>query len=99
MQQIEIDRRDLIRYGGTGLATAAILGVLLWVGFALLSTRSPADKAFDEMRRLPMMAVVMADHSGVEGRMRKAIEEEIRKPTVAGGLSRPYALIGDLRQQ
>lgn len=99
MQQIEIDRRDLVHYGGTGLATAAILGVLLWVGFGLLSSKSPADRAFDEMRRMPMIAVLMADHSGVEGRMRRAIDEEIRKPTVAGGLSRPYALLADLRQQ
>jgi hypothetical protein len=99
MQQIEIDRRDLIHYGGTGLATAAILAVLLWAGFALLRGTSPADAAFAEMRGLPLVAAVMADHSGVESRMRKAIEEEIRSPTPRGGLARPYALMADLRGQ
>jgi hypothetical protein len=40
----------------------------------------------------------MADNPDVEGRMRKAIEDEIRSPTL-DGVSRPYAVIADLRRQ
>ena len=95
---MEIDRRDLIRYGGTGLLTAVILLALVGSGWALIRGKSPVDATFDNMRRMPLIGLVMADNSGVEGRMRKAIEDEIRSPTL-GGLSRPYALIADLRRQ
>jgi hypothetical protein len=96
---MEIDRQDLIRYGGTGLLTAAILLLLVGTGWALIRGRSPVDAALDEVRRMPMIGLVMADNSGVESRMRKAIEEEIKSPTRRGGLSRPYSLIADLRRQ
>jgi hypothetical protein len=96
---MEIDRRDLIRYGGTGLLTAAILLVLVGSGWALIRGKSPVDTALDEVRRRPLIGLVMADNSGVEGRMRKAIEDEIRSPTPRGGLARPYSLIADLRRQ
>jgi hypothetical protein len=99
MQQIEIDRRDLIRYGGTGLLTAVILALLVGLGFALLRGKNPADVAFQDMRRMPLVAQVMADQPGVEDRMRQAIEDEIRSPTQGGGLIRPYVLLADLRRQ
>ena len=95
---MEIDRRDLIRYGGTGLLTAVILLALVGSGWALIRGKSPIDSTFDNLRRMPLIGLVMADNSGVEGRMRQAIEDEIRSPTL-GGLSRPYALIADLRRQ
>lgn len=95
---MEIDRRDLIRYGGTALLTIAILAALVWGGWALLRGKSPVDAALEEVRRLPLVGVVMADNAGVESRMRKAIEEEIRSPT-RGGLSRPFSLVADLRRQ
>ncbi len=97
-QPMEIDRRDLIRYGGTGLLTAAILLALVGSGWALIRGKSPIDTALDDFRRMPLIGLVMADNSGVESRMRKAIEEERRNPT-QGGLSRPYALVADLRRQ
>ena len=50
------------------------------------------------MRRMPLIGLVMADDPDIESRMRKAIEEEARSPTL-GGLSRPYALVADLRRQ
>ena len=99
MQQIEIDRRDLIHYGGTGLLTAVILALLVWLGFALLRGKSPADMAFRDMQRVPLVAQVMADQAGVEGRMRQAIEDEIRRPTQGSALTRPYSLLADLRRQ
>ena len=95
---MEIDRRDLIRYGGTGLLTAAILMVLVGSGWALIRGKNPVETALDNVRRMPLIGLVMADNSGSEGRMRQAIEDEIRSPTL-GGLSRPYALIADLRRQ
>ena len=95
---MEIDRRDLVRYGGTGLLTAVILLVLVGSGWALIRGKSPIDTTFENIRRMPLIGLVMADNSGVEGRMRQAIEDEIRSPTL-GGLSRPYALIADLRRQ
>lgn len=99
MQQIEIDRRDLIHYGGTGLLTAVILVLLVWLGFALLRGKNPADVAFDDMRRVPLFVQVMADQSGVESRMRQAIADELKNPTQGGGLTRPFALLADLRRQ
>lgn len=98
MEQIEIDRRDVIRYGGTGLLTAAILLAIVLVGWSLLRTKSPTDIALDEIRRLPLVAPVMTDNSGIESGMRKAIEEERRNPIKGGGLSRPYSLLADLRR-
>jgi hypothetical protein len=99
MQQIEIDRRDLIHYGGTGLLTAVILALLVWLGFALLRGKDPAEVAFDDMRRVPLFVQVMADHSGVETRMRQAIADELKSPTQGSGLTRPFALLADLRRQ
>lgn len=95
---MEIDRRDLIRYGGTGLLTAAILLVLVGSGWALIRGKSRVDPMFDTIRRMPLIGLVMADNPDIEGRMRKAIEDESRSPTL-GGLSRPYALVADLRRQ
>lgn len=95
---MEIDRRDLIRYGGTGLLTAVILIVLVGSGWALIRGKNPVDSELDNMRQMPLIGLVMADNSDVERRMRKAIEDEIRSPTL-DGLSRPYVLIADLRRQ
>jgi len=95
---MEIDRRDLVRYGGTGLLTAVILLVLVGSGWALIRGKSPVDSALDNIRRMPLIGSVMADNSEVEGRMRKAVEDENRSPTL-DGLSRPSALIADLRRQ
>lgn len=95
---MEIDRRDLIRYGGTGLLTAAILLVLVGSGWALIRGKSPTDTTFDTMRRMPLIGLVLADNTDVASRLRKAIEDEIRSPTQSG-LSRPYALVADLRRQ
>jgi hypothetical protein len=94
---MEIDRRDLIRYGGTGVLTAVILIVLVGSGWALIRGKSPVDSTLDDMRRMPLIGLAMADNPDVEGRMRKAIEEEIRSPTL-GGLSQPYAVVADLRR-
>jgi hypothetical protein len=99
MQQIEIDRRDLIHYGGTGLLTVVILALLVWLGFALLRGKGAAEIAFQDMQRVPMVVQVMADNPGVEARMRQAIADEIRTPTQGTGLTRPFAVLADLRRQ
>lgn len=93
---MEIDRRDLIRYGGTGLLTAVILLALVGSGWALIRGTSPVESTLDGMRRLPLIGVVMADDSDVTSRMRKAIEEENRSRTESG-LPRPTALVAELR--
>lgn len=95
---MEIDKRDLVRYGGTGLLTVAILLVLVGSGWALIRGKNPLETALEDVRRMPLIGLAMAEHSGLEGRMRKALEDEIRNPT-QGGLSRPYALIADIRRQ
>ena len=64
----------------------------------MIRGKSPLDSTLDNIRRMPLIGLVMADNSDVESRMRKAIEDENRSPTL-GGLSRPYALIADLRRQ
>jgi len=95
---MEIDRRDLVRYGGTGLLTVVILLALVGSGWALIRGRTPLDSTLDNIRRMPLIGLVMADNPDVESRMRKAIEDEKRSPTL-DGLSRPSALIVDLRRQ
>ena len=72
--------------------------MLVGSGWALIRGKSPLDSTLDNVRRTPLIGLVMADNSDVESRMRKAIEDENRSPTM-GGLSRPYALIADLRRQ
>jgi hypothetical protein len=98
IEAMDIDRRDLARYAGTGLLTAAILLVLVGSGWALIRGGSPVDTKLDNMRRVPLIGLVMADNPDIERRMRKAIEDESRSPTLAG-VSRPSALIADLRRQ
>jgi ribosomal protein S10 len=95
---MEIDKRDLVRYGGTGLLTAVILLALVGSGWALIRGKSPVEGALENVRRMPLIGLVMADNSGVESSMRKAIEDESRSPT-QDGLSRPSSLIADLRRQ
>jgi hypothetical protein len=95
---MEIDRRDLVRYGGTGLLTAVILLVLVGSGWALIRGKNPAEAALDDVRRMPLIGLAMAENSGLESRMRTALEDELRSPT-QGGLSRPYSLIADIRRQ
>jgi hypothetical protein len=95
---IEIDRRDLYRWIAIALLTLASLVAIVGGGWALVRGKSPVDTALDDIRRLPLIATVMADNPGAESRMRKAIEEELARPTRTG-LSRPYALAADLRRQ
>jgi hypothetical protein len=95
---IEIDRRDLYRWLATGLLTLVCLVAIVGGGWALVRGKSPADRALDDVRRLPLIGTVMADDPGAESRMRKAIEEELSSPTRAG-LSRPLSVVADLRRQ
>jgi hypothetical protein len=95
---IEIDRRDLIRWIATGLLTLVTLVAIVGGGWALVRGKSPVDRALDDVRRLPLIDTAMADNPGAEGRMRTAIEEELRSPT-GSGLSRPFSLVADLRRQ
>jgi hypothetical protein len=95
---IEIDRRDLYRWLATALLPLACLVAIVGGGWALVRGKSPADRALDDVRRLPLIAAVMADTPDAESRMRKEIEEELRSPTRAG-LSRPYSVVADLHRQ
>jgi hypothetical protein len=95
---LEIDRRDLYRWLATGLLTLVCLVAIVGGGWALVRGKSPADRALDDVRRLPLIGTVMADDPGAESRMRKAIEEELSSPTRAG-LSRPLSVVADLRRQ
>ena len=95
---IEIDRRDLYRWIATALVTLVSLVAIVGGGWALVRGKSPVDRALDDIRRLPLIGLVMTDTPGAERQMRKAIEEELGNPTRTG-LSRPYALVADLRRQ
>ncbi len=95
---IEIDRRDLYRWIATALLTLVSLVAIVGGGWALVRGKSPADRALDDIRRLPLIGAVMADTPDAESRIRKAIEEELRSPTRAG-LSRPLSVVADLRRQ
>ena len=95
---IEIDRRDLYRWISTAALTLVILVAIVGGGWALVRGKSPADRALDDVRRLPLIGTIMADSPDAESRMRKAIEEELRSPTRTG-LSRPFSVVADLRRQ
>jgi hypothetical protein len=95
---MKIERRTLIRYGGTGLLTLAVLTTIVWGGWAMIRGASPVDTALEDIRRVPLIGPVMAEHPAVERRMRAAIEEELRSPSQSG-LSRPYGLVTDIRRQ
>jgi hypothetical protein len=95
---IEIDRRDLYRWTATALLTVVSLVAIVGGGWALVRGKSPADRALDDVRRLPLIGTVMADTPDAESRMRRAIEEELRSPTRAG-LPRPLSVVADLRRQ
>lgn len=95
---MEIERRTLVRYGGTGLLTLAVLAVIVWGGWALIRGASPVETALADIRRVPLIGPVMAERPDVEKRMRAAIEEELRSPS-QGSLSRPYGLVTDIRRQ
>jgi hypothetical protein len=96
---IEIDRRDLVRWGGIGLLTAVVLAAIVGGGWLLVRGQSRVDAALDDIRRLPLLVAVMADTPGVESRMRRAIEDELASPTRGSGLSRPFSVMIDLRRQ
>jgi hypothetical protein len=95
---IEIDRRDLYRWTATALVTLVSLVAIVGGGWALVRGKSPADRAFDDVRRLPLIGTVLAETPAAEELMRKAIEEELRSPTPAG-LSQPFSVVADLRRQ
>ncbi|MFI5033516.1 MAG: hypothetical protein ACHQPH_22725, partial [Reyranellales bacterium] len=95
---IEIDRRDLYRWIATALVTLVSLVAIVGGGWALVRGKSPADRAFDDVRRLPLIGTVLAETPAAEERMRKAIEEELRSPTLAD-LSRPFSVVADRRRQ
>jgi hypothetical protein len=95
---MEIERRNLIRYGGLGLLTAVLLAAIVWGGWLLIRGKSPVDNALDEVRRVPLIGPLMSENPAAESRMRKAIEEELRSPTQTG-LSRPFSLVAELRRQ
>jgi hypothetical protein len=95
---IEIERRDLYRWIATALLALVSLVAIVGGGWALVRGKSPADRALDDVRRLPLIGTVMADTPDAESRMRTAIEEELRSPTRAG-LSRPFSVVADLRRQ
>jgi hypothetical protein len=95
---IEIDRRDLYRWIATALLALVSLVAIVGGGWALVRGKSPADRALDDVRRLPLIGAVLADTPDAESRMRKAIDEELRSPTKAG-LSRPFSVVADLRRQ
>jgi hypothetical protein len=95
---IEIDRRDLYGWIVTGLLTLVSLVAIVGGGWALVRGKSPVDRAFDDVRRLPLIGTVMDDNPAAESSLRKAIEEELGSPTRAG-LSRPFSVVADLHRQ
>jgi hypothetical protein len=95
---IEIDRRDLYRWTATGLLTLVSLVAIVGGGWALVRGNSPVDRAFDDVRRLPLIGLAIDNTPGAASRMRKALEEELANPTRAG-LSRPASVMADLRRQ
>jgi len=93
-----IARRPLVRYSVIGLVVVVAAAIATWAALRLGAGPGRVDAALDEIRRLPLVGPVMADNPAVEGRMRTAIEEEIRNPTL-NGPSRPFVLVTELRRQ
>jgi hypothetical protein len=87
---------------GSRLIAAIVVGVVVLLfaagGWYYFTGNSPTEKALAEWRALPMVGAVMADYPDAEKRMKAAIQEEQASPS-QGSLTRPNALIGDLRRQ
>jgi len=95
---MKIDRRNLVRHGVIGVLVVLALTAIVGGGWLLIRGKSPVDNALDEVGRVPLIGPVLADNPAIETRMRAAIEEELRQPTQTG-LSRPFALVADIRRQ
>jgi len=91
-------RRPLVRYVGIALLVVAGAALATWAALKLGGGPGPVEQAIEDVRRLPLIGPVMADNPAVENRLRAAIEEEIRSPTL-NGPSRPFQLVTELRRE
>lgn len=87
---------------GNRLVAAIVVGVVVLLfaagGWYYFTSNSQTGKALAEMRALPLVGVLMADHPDAEARLKAAVEEELKNPST-DGTTRPVALIADLRRQ
>ncbi len=87
---------------GNRIVAAIVVAIVVVLfaagGWYYFTSTSPTEKALAELRALPLVGAVMADYPDAEKRMKSAIQEEQANPS-QGGLTRPLAVIGELRQQ
>ena len=87
---------------GNRLVAAIVVGIVVLLfaagGWYYFVGNSPTEKALAELRSLPLVGAMMADHPEAEARLKAAIQEELANPS-RGGTTRPLIAIADLRQQ
>ncbi|UYN96628.1 MAG: hypothetical protein KIT25_06760 [Enhydrobacter sp.] len=77
-----------------------VVGLLVVVGaggYAAFKFFSPAERTLADMRKMPLVGLLIDDVPGAADRLRKAIEDERRQPTVSGP-PRPQLVIAELRR-
>jgi hypothetical protein len=89
-----------MRSAAVGLAMTAVVAAAAVYGFAAVreneAETESIDQAMADTRALPMVRLVLDDVPGSEDRLRTALKEELRQPTMEG-LSRPIKLMRELR--
>ena len=87
---------------GSRLVAVIVVGVVVLLfaagGWYYFRSNSQTETALAEMRALPLVGVLMADHPDAEARLKAAVEQELKNPST-DGTTRPVVLIADLRRQ
>ncbi len=79
------------------VAALAAVVALGWGGYAIYKRFSPTERVLTDLQNMPLVGAALADHPELEDRLREAIREEQRNPTVDGP-SRALVVVGDLRR-
>jgi hypothetical protein len=94
-KRAEISLRSLIIGGGV---LVALLVVAAGGWFYYDAFYSPEARALADARSQPLIDMVIADQPDAAGRLRAAVEQDVRNPT-QDGLSREAAAIAELRAE
>jgi len=88
-------RKNQIVIVGVAIAAAVVAAAV--AGWLVAGMPSGSTRTMDELRALPLVSTLMADDPAVATRLRAALEEEQRNPTLQGP-TRPFLVIAELRK-
>jgi hypothetical protein len=81
-----------------GAAVATGVAVIGLNYFGQSSNSSQIDRAFEQVKQMPLVGVVLAENPGLEAKVRQAIEAELANPTKSGP-NRVFLFGVDVRKQ